>query len=138
MPEQYDNTNRGAAWATKAVKGTLDVGGKKFYMDIVQTGRQPPSPTYTLYATSADTRTLYGCGLFAPKKPDSKAKATGVLNLYNEGGEQWANLFVNTPDPQKPKRPLVGVTVQAKDPQPAQEPAAGPPYDADEPDDIPF
>lgn len=118
MPQEHDNTNRGAAWKTQAVKGTLDVQGKKFYMDIVKTGKDAPNPLYNLYAISADSRTLYGCGLFAPKN-ESKAKAKGVLNLQGEGGEWWVNLFTETPDREHPKRPVVSVTVQPKEPQAA-------------------
>lgn len=132
MPE-HDNKNTGGAWATKAVKGSLDVQGRKYYIDIVQTGRESPAPLYNMYATSADTKKLYACGLFPPKG-ESTAKAKGVLNLYDCGGEFWINLFVNEPDPEHLTRPVVGLTVQAK----AQETAAPPPPQPASTDKIPF
>ena len=63
-------------------------------------------------------------------------RANGLLNLHDEGGEQWVSLFSNLPDPQHPKRPLVSIMVRAKEPEPQQ--PAGPPYDPEHPDDIPF
>ena len=148
--QQYDNSNRGAGWPRKAMGGTLDVGGQSFYIDLVQTGRPAPAPAYNLYATSAASRTLYGCGLFVPK-PEAQAaaaaqgkkiaRAKGVLNLLDAGGEQWVSLWVNDPDPEG-RKPLIGLTVQAKDQQPgppmggSQEQSTLPPPPGD--DDIPF
>lgn len=138
---EYNDDNRGAFWPARAVKGPLKIAGVKFNAAMVQTGRDAPAPLYDFYARLAsEPYTLYGCSLFPPKNAESKAQATGLLNI--DGTEYWINKFNNDPDPAKPKRPVVAVTVMPNQPGPTPQQATGseeqpPPSDLPY-DNIPF
>lgn len=141
VDQQYNDDNRGSFWPRRAVGGPLKIAGTKFNAEIIQTGREAPAPLYNLYARlAAAPYTLYGCSLFTPKNPESKAQATGLLNI--DGAEYWINKFNNDPDPQNPRRPVVGATVMPNQPEPTPQPSPGseeqpPPSDLPY-DNIPF
>jgi len=135
---EFDNTNRGSAWLTKATKGKLDVQGHNFFMDIVQTGRPEGQPAYNIYLLSDRTKKLYGGVLFKDNKNENRL-ASGSIDLTGEGlGEFWVSMFLNKSD--SDRSPVIDISVQVKEPKPDAYDGTPPPPDDNPPsgDGIPF
>lgn len=131
MTEQYDNTNKGAGWPVKAVSGSADVGGSKFYMSIVSTGvREAKKPSHNIFLTGqGPDRLLYPSVLFPCDNPEH-GLASGQIKVA--GFDYWVNMYVNKSDHER--APLVDVRFKPKEQQAA--PQGLPPTPAD--DEIPF
>lgn len=132
----YDNTNRGAVWdkangkPLRAFKGDVDVNGRKYYIDMIESGRPAPAPAYNAYLTNSASHACTQLAIFRdpPTRADgapNKRLGNGTLEL-GEGGAWWVSIFRNKSD--KDRSPLLDISVQAKDP-PAQQPLAPQPED---------
>ena len=110
---EYDNTNKGSLWETRAARGNVNVQGNVFYAALVQTGRDAPAPSHTLYMTSAVSRQCTETAMFRPKREGSKAIANGKLVLGQD--EFWVNAFVN--ESTHAQSPLLDVSLQPVEPQ---------------------
>lgn len=147
MPTEYDN--RGSFWPCTSVRGPVKIHGVKFYgliekLDLPDP--KPKTPVYNVVLRSVNSHLTYSCPLFADDT-DSKRKAQGSIQLFDEGGEQWVSFYSDGPDPEHPNSAPVSLTFQPKLPKPVTSPAQAPPDapapdvpDAPEPgpDNIPF
>lgn len=132
MPE-YDNTNRGGGWAAKAVRGSVDIGGSKYYWKAIGTGVSGDrKPSHELDIKSAGPDGLkYETVLFRPDKAEH-GLATGQITVA--GFDYWVNIYANKSDSEN--SPLVDIRFKPKEQQPAAQEGMYPPQTGD--DDIPF
>ena len=126
MPEQYDDSNRGAAWVTRAVRGHIKFGTEKVFCVIVERAKHADNqPSHDVYVQVPE-------GALWPANADSKAYLSG--NVTALGKDWFLNVFKEAK--RSENSPPIRMTVKAKDAAPPAEQA--PTAEQDDGEYIPF
>ncbi len=138
---EYNTTNKGSLWNTKAVKGSGNINGQQYSVYLIATelvGENKPSHILFMAAFGDQNAPVIRTALFRDTT-DNKRYLNGSI-VAPDGSEHWVNVFLN--EQQNEKSPVAGMTFQPKEPKPApaQTSEQWPPPDPGMPsgDDIPF
>ena len=124
-----DFKNKGSLWPSKGFRGSVDIGGNKFYVLMIATQTQnDKAPVYK--AIIEQGREAQVVPIWRDDKPENKRKG------YFEYADHYISIFNNEPGA-NPNSPVIGLSAMPKETpaqntQPPQQDGSEPPQTEEE------